>query len=238
MYTPPPPPPSIFLSPLPLPQLSPHSAPFQHNCVLHHTQCTHALAVNGGKHKLTYLYLKPPFQKNCDNNGDVNGLIWKPWEHNSFHTSTPLFNYAVLMCLWTVTCQSLLQKWSLGCLGCCGCHIERSYTHWKLVRAHTLSCSVSPGVYVSVERDLGAVICLKGSAALLYDAPSDVASSALHLILTAAHFEPHADHIPFPHATSKRANKHGRKMCLKHQGGFIYLFRFSTFSLQEIEPES
>lgn len=58
----------------------------------------------GGKHTLTYLYLKPPPQsekKNCNNNGDVNGLIWKPREHNSFHTSAPLFNYAVVMCRWT-----------------------------------------------------------------------------------------------------------------------------------------
>lgn len=65
----------------------------------------------GGKHTLTYLYLKPPpiWKKNCNNNGDVNGLIWKPREHNSFHTSAPLFNYAVVMCRWT----PVLRDWSL-----------------------------------------------------------------------------------------------------------------------------
>lgn len=66
-----------------------------------------------------------------------------------------------------------------------------------------------------VWRDLGAVICLVGPAALLYDVLSDVRACAPSHVC-AASFEPRADHIHALHATSNRANKNMWKTCLNH----------------------
>lgn len=57
-----------------------HSSPFHHATL----NAPGALAANGGKHTLTYFYLKPlpPREKkkgggNCDNSAGVNGLALK-----------------------------------------------------------------------------------------------------------------------------------------------------------------
>lgn len=138
------------------------------------------------------------------------GSFQKPREHNSIHASTPLLNYAVLMCRWTRT-------------------RPRS-------AAGMATRNVSAVVVVHAENELRLSwwvrVCVRGEIKVLWsiweaclcDALSDVAGGAFvrYISRWPLHIQSLVQ-IPSDIKLQTDQANIGERMCSFHQGGFIFL---------------